>query len=91
MKLSVAELADRATILSIKKANGLDVAKELEQIQAELKNYQIEPALWNELRELNQKIWNGEEEMGQIALRVKDWNKRRREIKQKLLELYPCE
>lgn len=85
---SIPEICDRIIILSIKKLNGHDVQNEIDELRKQLQGVNIPPDIWNELYHANQEVWNEEEEIGKHALKVREWNNKRRQLKNQLKELF---
>lgn len=94
MEISVSDLIDRLTILTLKRErlNGNEYQEEYEKYHKEfrrlvnLKDWKSE--LWWELYEANRQIWEAEAEIGKHALEVRRWNKKRQEIKNEISGLY---
>lgn len=80
--MSAADMADRYTILRIKRANGLDVEKELTEMKETIPLF--DPNVLKSLQEANQQIWNAERGIGHLALISREWNGRRAKIKNKI-------
>lgn len=86
MKITKAEIIDKATILKIKVKNGLDYNKELEELRGQVDLEDME--FYEELFNINQQIWNINEEAGKSWKKLWDLNKKRNEVKQKISEKY---
>ena len=82
MEKSIAELADRFTILKIKKANGMEVEDEISEILEVLPI--IDRKLLSDLQKANQTIWNLEREVGVHAMESRVWNDERARIKEEI-------
>ena len=99
MKIAPSDLADRFSILLLKKNRGnLPVDEELNAIEIELNKYN--PSIWfyvGRLSSVNGKIWDlesdirfgkegkiGLEEVGRRALKIRDHNNERIQIKNEI-------
>ena len=87
MNMEIKEIVDRYTILRLKIENGIDAFNELEMIKKELPQY-LDEKLLRTLQEANKQVWELEAEVGRLALRIREWNTRRTEIKNQIAEAY---
>lgn len=96
------EVADRLTILCLKASHGVDVKGELERYEREARLLRIKPEMIEKLHEVNHSIWKleydirlgkegklGLEEVGRRALKIRDFNKVRIELKNRISRSFP--
>ena len=102
MKMQIAEIADRYSILLLKlERTDLDVTQELVQYRNATSNYSNINKWIEELKTINGRIWDlesdlrkgkegelGLEEVGRRALRIRDINNERVACKNKITEFY---
>ena len=101
MKMPISEIIDRYTITKLKsERTDEDVTKELNTYEQELKLYNIDIDTYvSRMHDINGKIWDTEsdirkgtklplEEIGRLALKVRDLNCERNAIKAEIVDKF---
>ncbi len=90
MKMPIADVADRYTILLLKLSHGLQIDEDLETYKKELEGVD-----YGDLAKINGRMWSVEEllstdppidVLGSLCLRLRKWNLHRVEAKNRIAE-----
>lgn len=86
LNIQPSDMADRVTILKIKRQHELEVQEELDSFLSEMPD--IDQAFLDELFDVNLQIWNLEAQVGKMAFDIRKLNTRRTEIKNEITKKY---